>query len=187
VCWNGFIWATEENATPSGSWKHSVCKINPANGSTAATVVYDIPLELKTAIGNANGGVQADFQTEAVTTDGHLLYVSYAGHFILTVDPSTSKLVRWLEVSWANPDLSGNMYYLDGVTWAFGHIFAVSNSPLSILEIDPVTGAKLSEFKAPSGEGWGPEGLAFDGTSVYYNENTTNSCYRILLIDGYFR
>ena len=169
---NGAIWATEENRINGDHW---VVKIDPRSGATLQKVKVVTPDNV------------SDGQCEAVATDGNLLYVSWHGRWIIKIDPATGETVDKMEVGWANPDLTGNAYYLDGLAWAFGHLFAVTNTPLAIVELDPRTGRKLAEFKAPAGEGWGPEGLATDGTSLYYAENTTNRYYRITLIDGYFR
>ena len=37
-----------------------------------------------------------------------------------------------------------------------------------IVELDPSTGAELNRFAAPAAFFWGPEGLAFDGTSLWF-------------------
>jgi outer membrane protein assembly factor BamB len=37
-----------------------------------------------------------------------------------------------------------------------------------IVELDPATGAELNRFAAPLGIFWGPEGLAFDGSSLWF-------------------
>jgi len=177
---NGALWVTEENQIPPGSGNQYVVKVDPQDGSILQKIRIDLPSDTK------NRG-----QCEAVTSDGKLLYISYNGRSIIKVDPASGKTVQILDIPWANPNYNnssaGDQYYLDGLCWAFGHIFAVTNTPLAIIEIDPISGAKLAEFKAPAGQGFGPEGLATDGSSIYYSENTYNRYYRITLIDGYFR
>jgi hypothetical protein len=173
---NGGLWVTEENKISGSHW---VKAISPKDGTLLKQVSFDIPSTIP------------DGQCEAVTTDGKLLYITFNGRWILTVDPASGKLVKILEVPWAcpqkvNPGESAD-YYLDGVTWFFGHLFAVTNTPVAISEFDPETGKKLAEFRAPAGRGIGPEGLTTDGSSLYYGDNSDQTVYKILLIDGYFR
>lgn len=175
ACVRGALWVTEENKIGGSHW---VKKISAQNGALLKEIRLDIPAGIP------------DGECEAVTSDGDLLYITFNGRWIIKVNPSTDAIAEVMEVGWACPAKVGagsDDYYMDGITWAFGHLFAVTNAPVAINEFDPRTGKKLMEFRAPAGQGWGPEGLATDGSSFYYVENNTNSCYKIILIDGYFR
>jgi hypothetical protein len=48
-------------------------------------------------------------------------------------------------------------------------LFAVpTDSTASIVELSPNTGAEINRFVAPAAPSGGPDGLAFDGTSLFY-------------------
>lgn len=60
-------------------------------------------------------------------------------------------------------------------------IFAVpTNNQNQIVELDPLTGAELNRFAAPEATNASGDGLAYDGTSLYYlNGFGTNTLYQL--------
>jgi len=161
ITWlHGALWVIEENA-------HTLVKVNPNNG-----VVLDV-IRLN---GLPSG------QIEGLATDGKYLWVCGAGHYVVKVNPKTRQQVTEFTVKGM-----GRNEGMDGLTWAWGHLFTVTNGTQNIIEIHPVSGQELSVFKAPAGKNWGPEGLAFDGEYLWYADLTTRRIYKILLKDDYFR
>ena len=47
-------------------------------------------------------------------------------------------------------------------------LFAVFNTASEIVELDPVTGARLNSFPTPVPTTFGPDGIAYDGNSIYF-------------------
>jgi hypothetical protein len=63
----------------------------------------------------------------------------------------------------------GNVHYALGALGSGQRLFAVADDGTSsIVELDPTTGAEIHRFAAPESVSQGPDGLAYDGNSVYY-------------------
>lgn len=63
---------------------------------------------------------------------------------------------------------------------AGGHLFSLDLTTGSIIEVDTENGTILNSFRAPESLSGGPDGLAFDGTDLYFvNSFGTRTIYRI--------
>jgi streptogramin lyase len=171
IAWHkGSIWMVEENAVNSlPPQTYRIYKIAPSNGEVLQVIDIQVPSEFSG-------------QMEGMASDGKVLYISFGGKYILKYNPATNEILNSLTLSWAN-----QQYYVDGLAFAWGHLFGSVNTPASIVEFDPKTGRKLSDFRAPAGTGYGPEGLTFDGMNIWYAEYYSQTLFKIRLLDGYFR
>lgn len=114
-------------------------------------------------------------------SDGRYLWITFGGHFIAKINPETKEIVTFFPKS----KVLDVTTYIDGLTLAWGHLFLSTNDG-TIVELD-MNGRLIEQFKAPSGMSIGPEGMAFDGNSLWYADETRGKIYEIQLIDGYFR
>jgi streptogramin lyase len=175
IAWlKGSLWVIEENKISSNPLTFKLFKVNSSSGATEE-LIYTIPAEFKDEVMNS--------QMEGITSDGRNLWLCGGGHFIFKVNPVTGEVIKALNLDW-----TAHPYTIDGLAFAWGHLFATINTSGMIVEIDPHTGAKLMAFKAPAGIQNGPEGLTFDGTNLWYAEYSPgNRIHKIVLKDGYYR
>ena len=79
------------------------------------------------------------------------------------------------------PDVPNGVYRLGEVPQAgwvqtaptYGRLFAAVDLTNEILEIDPATGAELNRFSRPGVPASGGDGLAFNGTSLFFSDRMT--------------
>jgi streptogramin lyase len=119
-------------------------------------------------------GTRQPIQLEGVAFDGRNLWVSGDNSSIVKIDlkKGTQHLFR-MPWEWG---------YLDGMTWAFDHLWVVTNNS-TIYEIDPCSMGMLDFFAAPSNVGGGPEGFTFDGENLWFGDNDLDKIYKIILKD----
>lgn len=159
---DGFLYICSEN-------RHILYKVNMATGATVDTIqVHGIP------IGRAGPNRRDSIQMEGVTFDGFNVWVDGGTNIIIRVDLSTKKSYRYI--------MPLEMGYLDGMTWAFDHLWVVTNNA-TIYELDPCTMGILDRFDAPANVGGGPEGFAFDGENLWFADNELDKIYKIILKD----
>jgi streptogramin lyase len=155
-----FLWIVSEN-------DHNIHKVDPATGKTLDTIhVEGIPP------GNQRRNGQNDIQLEGITFDGRELWVDGGTNRIIRIDPVTREQRMY--------EMSFDMGYLDGMTWAFDHLWIVTNNA-TIYEIDPCSMGILDKFDAPAAGGHGPEGFAFDGENLWFADNGIDMIYKIIL------
>ena len=107
---------------------------------------------------------------------GSIMYLDNLSY--TTEEPSTTTDSSG---AYAFADLPNGTYRLGEVPqagWvqtapAFGRLFAAVDFSNEILEIDPATGAELNRFAHPGVAASGADGLAFDGTSLFFSDRTT--------------
>jgi extracellular elastinolytic metalloproteinase len=69
----------------------------------------------------------------------------------------------------ATPATGGNRVALGAITTASGRLFTTpTDGSSTISELDPLTGAEIHRFPAPEFVSAGPDGLAFDGNSLWF-------------------
>ncbi len=159
---DGFLYVCSEN-------RHILYKVNMATGATVDTIqVHGIP------IGRVSPNRRDSIQMEGVTFDGFNVWVDGGTNIIIRVDLSTKKSYRYI--------MPLEMGYLDGMTWAFDHLWVVTNNA-TIYELDPCTMGILDRFDAPANVGGGPEGFAFDGENLWFADNELDKIYKIILKD----
>jgi glutamine cyclotransferase len=155
-----FLWVNSEN-------DHNIHKIDPATGKTLDTIhVEGIPP------GTLRRNGINDVQLEGITYDGRQLWVDGGTNRIIRIDP-VSREQRMYEMSF-------DMGYLDGMTWAFDHLWVATNNG-TIYELDPCSMGILDKFDAPTSGGHGPEGFAFDGENLWFADNGIDMIYKIIL------
>ncbi|HVK17593.1 MAG TPA: S8 family serine peptidase [Fimbriiglobus sp.] len=66
-----------------------------------------------------------------------------------------------------SPEAAGRRWVLGHVEVEQGRLFATGGDPFAILELDPATGAIIHAIPSPIPVGGGPDGLAFDGSSLF--------------------
>lgn len=158
----GAVWAVSENL-------HYIHKIDPKSGKTLDSIfVLGVP------IGSNRPGSRDSVQIEGLTSDGRYLWVDGGSNLLLKVDPVSRK--QWMY------EMPPEMGYLDGLTWAFDHLWVVTNNA-TIYELDPCTLGILDEFGAPARISGGPEGFAFDGENLWFADNDMDQIYKIILRD----
>jgi hypothetical protein len=158
----GVMYVVSEN-------KHIIYKVNPATGATLDTIqVHGIPL------GPQGPGRRDSIQMEGLTFDGRNIWVDGGTNKIVRIDPQTKAQYLY--------EMPFSMGYLDGMTWAFDHLWIVTNNA-TIYEIDPCSMGILDQFDAPAHVGGGPEGFAFDSENPRFSNNDRELIYKIILKD----
>jgi outer membrane protein assembly factor BamB len=200
----------------AGRWNQTIYKMDPVSGRVLATfhtpVFYqedltihrgrlyfvdannDRIIEMNMATGALLDTIKIDrarfgprIQTgyawilNGLESDGRYLWTTFGGHYIAKINPETKEMVTFFPKSKSLEVTT----YIDGLTLAWGHMFLSTNDG-TIVELD-MDGRLIEQFKAPSGLNIGPEGMAFDGASLWYADETKGKIYQIMLIDGYFR
>lgn len=156
----GFYWVVSEN-------DHYIHKVDPSSGKTLDTIkVWGIP--------ESPPGSRNPIQMEGLTFDGRNIWVDGGTNYIIRIDP-----VKKTQHMYVMPFEMG---YLDGMTWAFDHLWIVTNNA-TIYELDPCTMGVLDRFDAPANVGAGPEGFAFDGENLWFADNELDQIYKIILKD----
>jgi streptogramin lyase len=141
--------------------EHAIYRIDPNNGSTIKRWFLDV----------------GDFrQMEGMATDGRFLWANGGGEHVFQIDPVSEKIIHRYTAFFGG--------YADGFAYAWGSLFMSTNST-QILEIDPCSGGIHDFFNAPSGTGFGPEGMTFDGENLWYADNTEDIIYKIRLVDDF--
>jgi glutamine cyclotransferase len=158
----GAVWAVSENA-------HFIYQLDPKSGKTLDSIfINGIPY------GPNRRNSRDSVQLEGLTSDGRYLWVDGGTNLIVKVDPLSRK--QWMF------EMPLEMGYLDGLTWAFEHLWVVTNNA-TIYEIDPCTMGIIDEFGAPARISGGPEGFAFDGENLWFADNDLDQIYKIILRD----
>ncbi|MEO6097605.1 MAG: hypothetical protein ABIW76_18895 [Fibrobacteria bacterium] len=155
-----FLWIVSEN-------DHNIHKVDPATGKTLDTIHVD---GIPPGVRRRNG--MNDVQLEGITFDGRQLWVDGGVNRIIRIDPVSRKQYLY--------EMPYEMGYLDGMTWAFDHLWVVTNNA-TIYEIDPCSMGVLDKFDAPATGGHGPEGFAFDGENLWFADNGIDMIYKIIL------
>lgn len=156
----GFLFVVSEN-------DHFIHKVDPASGKTLERIkVAGIP--------ESPEGTRNPIQMEGLTWDGRNIWVDGGTNYIIRIDPA--KKTQHMYV------MPFEMGYLDGMTWAFDHLWIVTNNA-TIYELDPCTMGVLDRFDAPANMGAGPEGFAFDGENLWFADNELDQIYKIILKD----
>lgn len=155
----GFMWIVSE-------LEHYIHKVDPRSGKTLDSIkVLGIP--------DNRPGIRR-VELEGLTFDGRNIWVDGGTNYIIRIDP-----VRRTQHMYRMPFEMG---YLDGLTWAFDHLWVVTNNA-TIYELDPCSMGVLDRFDAPANVGSGPEGFAFDGESLWFADNERDQIYKIILKD----
>jgi hypothetical protein len=159
---NGVLYIVGEN-------HHIIYKVDQTSGLTLDTIqVHGIPL------GSSSRFRRDSIQMEGLTFDGENIWVDGDTNVIIRVELATKKCYRY--------QMSYDMGYLDGMTWAFDHLWIVTNNA-TIYELDPCTMGIIDRFDAPASVGAGPEGFAFDGENLWFADNDLDKIYKIILKD----
>jgi streptogramin lyase len=158
----GSLWIVSED-------DHYVKRIDPKSGATIDSIkVLGMP-------DNPPGRNRFPlYQLEGVTFDGRNLWLDGNHSTIIRID-----LKSRTEHMYTMPY---DMGYLDGMTWAFDHLWIVTNNAV-IYEIDPCSMGILDKFGAPANVSAGPEGFAFDGENLWFADNDRDEIYKIILKD----
>lgn len=156
----GAMWVVSEN-------DHYIHKVDPSTGKTLDSIkVLGIP--------ESPPGSRFPIQMEGLTFDGRNIWVDGGTNYIIRID-----LVKRTQHMYIMPLEMG---YLDGMTWAFDHLWVVTNNA-TIYELDPCSMGILDRFDAPAHVGGGPEGFAFDGENLWFADNDRDQIYKIILKD----
>lgn len=155
----GFMWIVSEI-------DHFIHKVDPRSGKTVDSIkVMGIP---------ENRPGSRRWEMEGLTFDGRNIWVDGGTSYIIRIDP-----IRMTQHMYMMPSEMG---YLDGMTWAFDHLWVVTNNA-TIYELDPCTMGVLDRFDAPANVGVGPEGFAFDGENLWFADKELDMIYKIILKD----
>jgi streptogramin lyase len=158
----GSLWIVSED-------DHYVKRIDPKSGATVDSIkVLGLP-------DNPPGRNRfPTYQLEGCTFDGRNLWLDGNHSTIIRIDLKT-RTQHMYTMPW-------DMGYLDGMTWAFDHLWVVTNNA-TIYEIDPCSMGILDKFGAPANVSAGPEGFAFDGENLWFADNDRDEIYKIILKD----
>lgn len=158
----GSLWIVSED-------DHYVKRIDPKSGGTVDSIkVLGIP---ENPPGRSRFPL---YQLEGVTYDGRNLWVDGNHSTLIKIDLKTRA-----QRMYAMPY---DMGYIDGMAWAFDHLWIVTNNAI-IFEIDPCSLGILDQFDAPANVSAGPEGFAFDGENLWFADNDRDEIYKIVLKD----
>ncbi|HKP94485.1 MAG TPA: hypothetical protein VJ385_01890 [Fibrobacteria bacterium] len=155
-----YLWVNSEN-------DHYIHKVDPASGKTLDSILV---LGIPPGFPRRNG--TNEIQLEGITFDGRYLWVDGGTNRIIRIDPATKAQSMY--------EMSFDMGYLDGMAWAFDHLWVVTNNA-TIYELDPCSMEILDKFDAPASGGHGPEGFAFDGENLWFADNGIDMIYKIIL------
>jgi hypothetical protein len=156
-----YLWINSEN-------DHYIHKVDPASGKTLDSILV---LGIPPQTGRPGRG-QLPIQLEGLTFDGKYLWADGDTSLIIRIDPETKQEYMY--------EMDKSMGYLDGMAWAFDHLWIVTNNA-TIYEIDPCSMGILDKFDAPADAGAGPEGFAFDGENLWFADNELDQIYQIIL------
>jgi hypothetical protein len=154
-----FLWVNSEN-------DHYLHKINPSTGKTIDSILIGLPP------GTLRRDGTNSIQVEGCTWDGRNVWVDGGSNRIIRVDATTHRQFLYI--------MPSEMGYLDGMTWAFDHLWVVTNNAV-IYELDPCSMGILDSFDAPANVSAGPEGFAFDGENLWFADTQLDKIYKIIL------
>ncbi len=103
-----------------------------------------------------------------------------SGRYVLGNLPSGDAIVRAVPLAGMDVNSTSTEARLFGTR--------INNNVANILEIDPIAGTIKNQFNPPAGTTIsGSNGLAFDGTDLYFVESTTKRLYAVDPTDGTVR
>jgi hypothetical protein len=153
------LWVVSEN-------DHYLHKMDPSSGKTLDSILIGLPP------GNLRRDGTNSIQMEGCTWDGRNVWVDGGSNRIIRIDAVTHRQFLYI--------MPSDMGYLDGMTWAFDHLWVVTNNAV-IYELDPCSMGILDSFEAPATVSAGPEGFAFDGENLWFADNELDKIYKIIL------
>ncbi len=158
----GSLWIVSE-------YDHYVKRMDPKSGKTVDSIkVLGLP-------DNQPGRNRfPEYQLEGLTYDGRNIWTDGNHSTLVRIDLKTRAQHMY--------EMPYEMGYIDGLTWAFDHLWVVTNNA-TIYELDPCTLGVLDKFAAPANVSSGPEGFAFDGENLWFADNDRDQIYKIILKD----